>query len=134
MQFWSSKIESAVNEIFWVPSVCYHLVIWYALCSHFGATSVFATITKSIRYDQKQLEWPKTEIWAAKTSSKIVFTSSIDCQKDNSYKLYFKYVSKDLRMWLLRCRLYRILCPLIIHRCKLSYKGKHYDIAKMFWS
>lgn len=72
--------------------------MWYALYAHFGGffISVFSTIAKSIKCEQKQRqpEWPKTEIWAAKTSSKTVFTSPSDCQKDNSYKLYFKQVSE----------------------------------------
>ena len=44
----------------------------------------------NVNKSKGNLNDPKIEIWAAKTSSKTVFASSSDCQKDNSYKLYFK--------------------------------------------
>lgn len=34
--FWSGKIESAINLIFWGSSVCYHVVMCYAPCIHLG--------------------------------------------------------------------------------------------------
>ena len=68
--------------------------MWYALYVHFGDFFLFLyspLLQNQSNVNKKgNLNDPKIEIWAAKTSSKTVFTSSSDCQKDNSYKLYFK--------------------------------------------
>lgn len=111
-----------------MTSVCFHLVTWYTLYVHFG-DFFYSCIHHYCKINQM---WTKAKAtWMTqklrfelpKQAVKQFLLVRVIVRKITATNFISSKFLKDLEMWLLECRVYRTLCSLIIHRCKLPCFG-----------